>query len=312
MAGSLTGVELGIILVIVLLACVLAGVGLYILRRLHRRRDKLLGELKSSPGLVQDRAFNRIAMARREVEILARSGGDVSRAREQIAEAQGAFDTQNYDRAYQTAQSVHESLVHARTSTTPLPSSTERPATIVHDPGAAPNGGAGAASSPPPAASVPSLPKNQVESQFQLHLLATELDQARTQHAPTSRVVAADGIRQQAAAAYARGDYTEAFRLALRARRELGASVETLPPPARSAGPAAGEGGLADGPIDPGAAADRVASANRCPDCGYPMLAEDVFCRGCGRPKPGLSCPHCGASRGPKDTFCGRCGERYA
>jgi len=312
MTASLTGIEIVIIAVIVVLACALAAVGLYILRSMRRRRDKLLGELKSSPELIQDRAFNRIAMARREAEIVGRSGVDITRPRELIAEAQGAFDTRNYDRAYQSAQSAHEALVHARSASTPLPSAPE------HAPLPGPPGGpavpASASGAPSSASSTPAspIPKNRVESQFQLHVLEQELGEARAAHAPASRIQAADGLRQQAASAFSLGDYTEAFRLALRGRRQLGATLETLPPSTKPSGPGGEAATASKGPIDAGAAADRVASANRCPDCGYPMLADDAFCRGCGRQNAELKCPHCGASREPMDTFCGRCGERYA
>ena len=67
-----------------------------------------------TPTIRQDRAFNRIAMARREAELLTSSGVDVASAQDLIAQAQGAFDHQDFDRAYVSAQSAHELLVAAR------------------------------------------------------------------------------------------------------------------------------------------------------------------------------------------------------
>ena len=312
MAASLTSLEVIVIVAVVILAVILVALGLMVIRRLRRRRDKLLHELKDSPELIQDRAFNRIAMARREAEILAGQGVDVTPARGLIAQAQGAFDTRNYDRAYESAQSAHEALVNARrvgggvslTSAPrgpPLPSAP--PAAASSD---GPIASSGSTFVPPPAP----IPKNRVESQFQLHVLAEELERARAAQGPPAATQAADALRRQAEAAFAAGQYTDAFRLALRGRRELGVSLETLPAPSKGA---AGASSSDEEPttIDPGAAAERAASANRCPDCGYPMLPDDVFCRGCGRPKGEMKCPQCGAGRGPKDTFCGRCGERF-
>jgi len=312
MTGSLTSLELVVIPLVVILAIVLAALFLYLTRRLRQKRDKLLSELRDSPELIQDRAFNRIAMARREAEIVARSGADVTSARTLIAQAQGAFDTRNYDRAYETAQSAHEALVSARQSTGARPTSPPgRPlsssqfATSEPTPTAPVVAGT---ASPPPAP----IPKNRVESQFQLRVLGEEIDSARTADAPADKVRTAETLRQQSQTAFNSGDYTEAFRLALRGRRQLGTSLETLPPTGKAPGvpgEALDDSGQS---MDAAAAADRVAGANRCPDCGYPMLSADVFCRGCGRPKAGLQCPHCGTPREPKDTFCGRCGERFA
>ena len=74
-----------------------------------------------NPRIRNDRAFNRIAMAQREAEMLASSGVDVTPARNLIAQAQGQFDHRDFDHAYESAQSAHEVLVAAR-SRRPLPS----------------------------------------------------------------------------------------------------------------------------------------------------------------------------------------------
>jgi predicted RNA-binding Zn-ribbon protein involved in translation (DUF1610 family) len=314
MTSNLTSVELVVIPLVVILAIVVIGLLLYLMRRLRRKRDKLLNELKDAPELIQDRAFNRIAMARREAEILSRTGADVAAARTLIAQAQGAFDTRNYDRAYESAQSAHEALVNARraggTGLLPTPPRAVPPTSP--EPVAAPLASGATTSPPPRTTNAPPIPKNRVESQFQLRVLGEEIESARSSHRPGSKVQTAETMRQQAQAAFTSGEYTEAFRLALRGRRELGGALETLPAAGHVSGASGESLGEPSGPLDVGAVAERTASANRCPDCGNPMLADDAFCRGCGRPRADLKCPQCGASRGPKDTFCGRCGERYA
>jgi double zinc ribbon protein len=311
--ATLTSVEIVALVFVVVLAVIVAGLLLYLIRRLRKRRAKLLSDLDERPELNQDRAFNRLSMARREAAILAGQGVDVHRARELIAESQGAFDTHQYDRAYRTAQSAHEALVTARqqgplSPGTPLASS---PPATTHStsPLLPPTGGT--APTPAPAA-VPGIPKNRAESQFQIRILWDELAALQGRRAKDPAVAEANTLRTQASAAFDKGDYTDAFRLALRGRRTLGATVESLPASGAAAG--AGTGGTANGgATSPDAAqtAEAVAGAERCPDCGYPSLPGDGFCRGCGRPRAKMTCPSCGAPRLGSEAFCGRCGARF-
>ncbi len=312
-----------LIAVIVVLGVAVAGVLLLTLRRLKERRAKLLSELSTSPRLVPDRAFNRLEMARREAGILGRQGVDTSRARTLIAQSQAAFDQGQFTRSYELAQSAHEELVHARQTGTPLsgrpatPAPASSPASPVggaFPPPAAPSpsappisSGAGADLGPP--APAPRLATNRAESQFQLRLLDSDLDAARANRGSAPAIATATALRSQAQQAFDKTQYTEALRFALRGRRELGGKVETL-----AAGPASvpvpvGPNGDAG---DAEAVAERAASGSRCPQCGYPTRANDVFCRGCGRPFTPSACPNCGTPRAPTDTFCGKCGTRFS
>ena len=315
--STLSGFEITAIVVVVILAVVVAGLLLYLLRRLKNRRAKLISELEDRPELNQDRAFNRLAMARREAGILADQGVDVQRAQELIAEGQGAFDLRHYEQAYQAAQSAHEALVNARrqgarSTGTPLPASGTGPhaGTAAAGPATAPT-----PSGPTTAAELPArptIPKYRAESQFQIHLLSEELEGLPSRRAKDPTAVQAAEMKRQASEAFDRGDFTEAFRLALRGRRALGGTVESLPPtgPATSQpGPEAGNG-TGSAP-DITKTAETFAAGERCPECGYPALAGDAFCRGCGRPRTALTCPSCGAPRGAEEPFCGRCGNRF-
>jgi hypothetical protein len=306
--ADLTTTEIVAVAVIVVLAVVVAGLMLFLIRRLRQRRDKLLGELRDRPELVRDRAFNRLAMARAESEILARQGSDVTRARDLIAQAQGLFDLRDFDRAYQVAQQAHEALVHARQvsplrrETTPARAenaSETRPVPVV------------GAASPTPSSPISGIPKNRAESQFQLRLLDGDLEGARAVRPRSATFREATRLRTEAGAAFDRGDFTEAFRLALKGRRTLGAPVEGLRAPTGSVGSASS--GTAP-PVGPDATltAERVAGADRCPECGYPALSGDTFCRGCGVPRTPAKCGQCGVARKATDTFCGGCGARFA
>jgi len=315
---SLSGLEITSIAFVIVLAIVVAALLIYLLRRLKNRRAKLLSELEDRPELNQDRAFNRLAMARKEADILSGQGVDVQRAQALIAESQGAFDLHHYEAAYQSAQSAHEALVNARrqsarstgsplpsgVGSTPLASSTTSAAPVAAVTGPGPVSGAEPRTRP-------TIPKYRAESQFQIRLLTDELGGLTSRRAKDPTGVQAASFKRQASEAFDRGDYAEAFRLALHGRRALGGTLESLPPtgPGVSATPEAGNGTAR--PSDIAATAETVASGERCPDCGYPALPGDAFCRGCGRPKATLTCPTCGAPRGADEPFCGRCGARF-
>ena len=49
--------------------------------------------------------------------------------------------------------------------------------------------------------------------------------------------------------------------------------------------------------------------ALKCPKCGTPHTAEDVFCAKCGASLRGIRCPSCGKRAAVGDTFCSKCGK---
>lgn len=310
--ASLSSTEIVAIVVVTVLAIAVVALLLFLVQRLRKRRAELLHELKDRPELVQDRAFNRIAMARREADLLGRQGIDVSRAQELVAEAQAAFDTRSFDRAYQSAHLAHETLVRARQGG-PLPSAPKAlPTSPAPSLPAAPS--ARGTASPPPRPSDAGLAKNRAEAQFQLRILDQELAAARRTQPRAGTTLEAAALRSQSQAAFDRSDFTVAFGLALRGRRALGGSVEALAPATVSrelprAAPLLVPAGNAP---DPARTAERVAAGDRCPKCGYPALAGDTFCRGCGSPRVAMACPQCGGERQARDTFCGRCGAPFA
>jgi Double zinc ribbon len=309
-----------LIAVIVVLGVIGAALGLLAIKRLKARRAQLLNDLTSSPRHAGDRAFNRIEMARREVAILGRQGADTGRARDLIAQAQAAFDMSQFPRAYELAQSAHEALVHVR-QTAPLGGGGSAPLAPSTSAGPKVGAPASAAEAVPHAAaptevpsSVPTPPRlapNRAESQFQIRLLDSDLDSARSSRGSPSMIATASALRSQAQSAFDREQYTDALKFALRGRRELGGRVETL---ALSPGSTTGPAIVApDGPTpDLSTLAERAASGTRCPQCGYPTRTDDGFCRGCGRPLVPTACSKCGAPRSAADTFCGKCGQRFS
>jgi len=47
----------------------------------------------------------------------------------------------------------------------------------------------------------------------------------------------------------------------------------------------------------------------KCPKCGTPHTAEDVFCAKCGASLRGVRCPSCGKRAAVGDKFCAKCGK---
>lgn len=303
-----------LLFVAVVLVVIVVGIALLTLNRIRRRKTQLLDELKHSPRLDADRAFNRVMMSRREEDIVARQGADTRRAREQIAQAQAALDLRQFDRAYELATSAHESLVKARQGSSPgaplvSASTTEtRPRPLTpNPPGVSPVSPTAASPGRTPAAAAPAIPRGRAEAQFEMKLLDSELDAATASHPGAPATLAGLDFQAKARAAFDAGQFSDAFRLALKGRRGLGGRVETVAPGPASRAPDAGAV-----PVDADAAAESAAGSARCPNCGYPVTSADAFCRGCGTPRTPMTCPKCGAARAPADTFCGRCGERFS
>lgn len=52
----------------------------------------------------------------------------------------------------------------------------------------------------------------------------------------------------------------------------------------------------------------RLRRGSKCPQCGAPHAANDVFCARCGTALRGIRCPKCGTRAASGDRFCARCG----
>jgi hypothetical protein len=293
-----------------ILLVVVVFVSFTLLQRFRQRRLQELRGDSAGPQASRDRAYNRLVLARREADLWAAQGGDVEQARQLIDLSKRSLDAGGADRAYELAQAAHETLVRARREPAPRRPAASKPETSPSPlPGGSPASGGSAPLDAKEAAPAPSVPKNRAEAQFQLRLFEEELAVALKDAKRRAKVKGARELYVQAHAAFAGGDYSQAFRLALRGRRQIGGHVETLGPPPATPVP----GGAVGLPptADAAESAEQVAALERCPLCGHPTVAGDTFCRGCGAARTPASCAHCGAPRSTTDTFCGRCGERY-
>jgi len=125
------------------------------------------------------------------------------------------------------------------------------------------------------------IPPHRAEAQFQIRLLSDDVTRARAARPSDGRTLAGTGLLNQAQTAYDRAQYAEAFRLALRGRREVGGAIEAVP----LVGVPSEGSERSEAPLSPENAAESAAAADRCPSCGHPMLPEEPFCRGCGVPR---------------------------
>ena len=277
----------------------------YLIHRLRLRRRQLHLELGDAPGLVNDRAFNQMRLARSEAEILDARGIDVQKPRALLARAQQRYDLRDFSEALSLARSAHESLVTLRAhGPSRLPSSAgaarpdllNAPEPPASSDGPVPVGGTtGAAPAP-----APRLAKNRAESHFQMLLLAEEVQRARSSGSPAENLAGTLELQRQSEEAYGAGEYTDALRIALKARRTLGAPLETLPAPK----------GVRTPPDAPtGSGGNGGSGGVPCPKCGKAIAPQDRFCRSCGSPKIDRRCPRCGMATRSDDTFCGTCGS---
>ncbi len=303
-----TGWEL--VAVAVLAGAFGVSLGIYAILKLRARRNQIKGELSDSPTFADDRAHNQIAFGRSQAERLSREGYDVSRATALLDQAERELARRrNVDsvRSALEAQRVLRDLRNGGAVPWAPPPGATAPRSPPATPGfsaAPPAGPSGAPAGPlgvrPEAepAEMPRPPKNRMEAHFQMTLLVEEIARRGAAASTSGPFAEAEKLRAGAQAAYAKGDYTEALRLALRGRRQLGSALETLPPAPVKAGGAA-----------PAPAEDTNGGTARCPTCGRVATPGDGFCRGCGGPMGRPStCARCQAPLTPADTFCGRCG----
>ena len=286
---------------------------LYLWNRSRLKRGRDLAEAEER-RYAEDRAHNQIQLTSAAADRAQREGVDVSRVRELLREAEDRVKGRDFDRALGLARAAQQHLGLMREKSRPL--ADMHPSPDGQTPGSSEVGSplpptrymAAAARALPEEptndveepvrpAPISKIPKNRLEAQFMLRLLEEEIEKARRTSPPKPEVDGAAEVKRQAEAAFGKTDYTEALRLSLKGRRQLGARLETLPLTKSS---------IPQGPAATGIS--EVEGGEKCPTCGRPNGPEDRFCRGCGTVLKGAKCPRCGATVTPQDQFCGSCG----
>jgi len=315
-----TSADYSLIAAAVLGVVLVGAVGYYLVSRIRRRGAQLKRELAESPAFADDRAYNQIRLARAELDVLRREGQSVPKAEELLDEADRLLTKHENIDAVQRAMSAHRLLVAARHRASGSGPHDASPPTTrgalsggwtapPAEPDPFPTGTPTRAGRPGELPANPAVPpKNRMEAHFQMTLLVEELSKAAPGSGASASQAEAEGLRADAQAAYGRGDYTEALRLALKGRRRLGARLETLPLGKTSVPPAADAIEGSGGEPEPSPPAGGTGTSP-CARCGRPVRSDDRFCRSCGAPMTSTKCPRCQGDVTAQDTFCGRCGS---
>jgi Double zinc ribbon len=308
MAGTVAPQSELILSLLVGIAVVLASV--YLFHRIRRRRGE--AQLREDGGLSdEDRAFNMIRLARAGCDRLAAEGFDVRAVAALVAEAESAERRGSPTVALRSAARARELLLALRTGGSAPPSplaGPERggypPSRLASGPGAPFDPGPSSSSAAEEEVPRRKLPPFQVESRFAITSLERELAAPIPAGAEGAHGEAAEYLRQ-AEESYRSEGYAEAWRLALRGRRRLGGTLETVAAPPSRERPASAALPSKVGAPEAEPAGRGPAS---CPTCGRPNAPSDRFCRGCGALLGAATCARCGTPNAPDDRFCGACG----
>ena len=335
--GQIIGITLAVITV--------ALFAVWVLRVLSLRRKRFLKELEAGTSESgEDAAHNQILTTRAVLKRLEAQGEDVSAAKAILKQAEAKQEAGRYAQALQLAREARNSMapraksapVTSRVRVPASPRKVEKEELLYRDIAEGTRGRAKPAAGSPAGASMeepdipepdssgnpPSIPelrkgvpKNQLESRFEINVLEKSLKDTDDGSFPEARK-----LLTMAQRSFDRGDYSEALRLAMRGRKIVGTGTEEtislspatvvetppeapLPSAARSSAPPV----VKDVVPEPGTGGAR-STVIRCPRCGRENPTTNKFCRGCGKPLAEPQCPRCQKPVSPDDAFCGICG----
>lgn len=330
----------------------------YVVRRWRQRRLQAI-ESPDAYSPRPDRAHNQIVTGRAFAAKLESDGVDVARSRELLDEAERDLKRGEVDLALANAKAARDELQRQRAAAGPKDSGAGLPRTIKAAEPARPSfrdvsrrvgdKEPEEAPSAPVARSVPAdpsdgskgeepssdvdrdgaedgtsaktVPKNYLESRFQLKLVQEELAKAAAAKPDAPEVKEARKFLDQAQQCFDRKDFTESLRLALRSRRRLGsAEGDTVPlspgtvieAPPEEPSLAALRSSAPSSQAVPDASGGAKPTTVTCARCHRSNPAENRFCRGCGAPLAAPTCPRCHKPVAPDDGFCGACGAPIA
>jgi ribosomal protein L40E len=146
------------------------------------------------------------------------------------------------------------------------------------------------------------LPKNYLESKFMICSVRDILEQSGAKQ----KNAAAEENLRQAEESFQKEEYTEALKLALRAKRALDGGSDSIGPIESKP--------IATNPqterLPPQPKSLREPSKN-CVRCGASLTDDDVYCRKCGlKVDRSPKCSVCGEKLADEDIFCRKCGNQ--
>lgn len=268
-------------LILIIAVIVAAAVAFLELRYIRTRRH-----VKVDQYLEQDDAYNAVTTARAVASSLSRNGRNTSDADVLIYQAEMAYDRREFVRCMELSERAKNLLKNSK-ERDPLTASIE-------DTGRSPDVKevrGGEEGKTVPANEIKKLPPNYLESKFLLDTVSSMMPDARSDLREE-----AQKELDQAQASYETGDYSEALKRTLKAKRILSPSD-----PAKSRPPA-------NTTIIKPQSSPSVPAAIRCVKCGASLGPNDDFCYSCGMKSGVRVCGNCQTIASSEDVFCRKCG----
>ena len=275
-------------LIILAILGIILGIVVFLELRYFRSRKKDRVDIK----IMQDDAYNSIQTTKAVAVALKARGRTSKEANLLIIEAEAAFERGNHLYALESINKAKDLLKTAKEE------KADPIASIVSK--VSPKGGEEKCEVPFQEAR--KLPKNYLESKFMICSVRDILEQS---NAKQKNAVAEDNLKQ-ADESFQKEDYTEALKLALRAKRALDGGAGSI-------GPVEPKPAI----IEPGV--ERLAPppkslrepSKRCVRCGASLTEDDVYCRKCGlKVDRSPKCSACGEKLAEDDIFCSKCGNQ--
>jgi hypothetical protein len=270
--------------IVLILVVVLSVVVYFEVKYLRRKRF----ERAEAKAKVDD-VYNQIITTRAVSNALKGQGKNTKEADLAILEADTAFSRGSYTDAKGAVERAKDLLRKAKMQPEPPKKVDPQPIQTKEKP---------AEVCEVPFQETKKMPKNYLESKFMICSVKDQVEESTRAGADVS--TAQDSLRM-AEDAFAREDYTEALKGALRARKCLEGgevqakektvvkelpSMETVP-----------------------AAVVLKANLSKCEKCSYELNPDDMFCPRCGaRIERDIRCPRCSNKVKVDDAYCRKCG----
>ncbi len=244
-------------------------------------------------NLRKDEAHNAVHTMTSVVDVVARQGGDVGKARSMVKKAREAYSQRDYSQAMSLCETAKLELERCRREKEPAgedaPSDAlELLATEIVSSDRSP--------SQSDTYKGTKLPGDEgsgyMAAKFELTTAKDELDQAAEGGKDTDD---AEKALSKAEEEFERGNYARALSMAVKARKSLREAIDSDAIPLSPSGVREETEGV----------------ALRCTSCSSMVLPDDDFCGQCGAPAAKeIRCPDCGREVAQKDKFCRKCGTK--
>jgi len=265
-------------LILIVAVVIIAAVAFLELRYLRTKKH-----VKVDQYLEQDDAYNAVTTTRAVAGSLANMGKDTSEADVLIYQAEAAYDRREFVRCLELVGKAKNALKSCKEKDL-LTAPVEEPKPVDKE-------SSKEESKVVPANECKKMPQNYLESKFIIDTVKGLLPDAFAEQREAGQKEI-----DIAQARFDAGDYSEALKAALRAKRIL-----SPPAPSKDKIPNVPTEVIKPQPAPKG-------SLNICFNCGARMSPEDDFCPSCGT-KAGLrTCKGCQAVVTADDMFCRRCG----